>query len=102
MTPACGPRAPSRQRRRAGAAARTTASWAPGVDSSIEAAASEPRASIRAEPSGVQTATTLIRFSVSVPVLSAQMNVVAPSVSTDSSAAHECVLLGHALGTDRQ
>ncbi len=38
-----------------------------------------------ASPAGVQIDTTFIWFSVSVPVLSVQMKVVAPSVSTDSS-----------------
>jgi hypothetical protein len=46
---------------------------------------SYPTPSIAAEPSGVQTSSTDILFSVNVPVLSVQMKVVEPSVSTDSS-----------------
>ena len=54
-------------------------------DSAISACALKPRPWICASPWGVQTATTFIWFSVRVPVLSVQMKVVAPRVSTDSS-----------------
>ena len=48
------------------------------------ATGSYPRPSMTARPPGIQTSTTIIWFWVRVPVLSVQMNVVEPSVSTAS------------------
>ena len=61
-----------------------------------------PRRSTITDPRAVQTSTTVISLRVRVPVLSVQMKVVDPSVSTASRRRTRAWLAGHALGADGQ
>ena len=77
----------------------TASAWRTGSSQSMLSPAGVSRFR---SPTVVHTATTCMRFAVSVPVLSVQITVVDPSVSTALEPLDQCSLTGKDPDTDPQ